>query len=651
MKKLSIVIVNYNVCYFLDQALKSVQLATKNIDAEVFVVDNNSVDGSVQMVRDKFPEVILIDNHDNRGFSKANNQAIKQATGEYILLLNPDTVLETDTLEKCVEFMDDHPDAGGLGVKMLDGKGTFLPESKRGLPTPWIAFYKIFGFAKFFPKSKKFGRYHLGYLDDNETNEVDVLAGAFMMIRKTVMDKIGGLDEDYFMYGEDIDLSYCITKLGYKNYYFPEARIIHYKGESTKRTSINYVFVFYKAMIIFAKKHFNNKSAGWFSVLINFAIYLKAGMEIAKRFMKSIALPFLDALIIFGGMLFLKNYWELNHKYVANYYPWEFMGIAVPIYIIIWLLSIKFSGGYDKPTRSSNIFKGVIVGTILISAFSNFLSAHRYSRALILLGGGWAYFSMTISRLLFHFVKYKNFQLGSDTTKRVAVVGSETESERVIGLIKNSLLDINTVGYVSISPQKDRSDKYLGDISQVDEIVNIYRINEIVFCSKDIPASEIIDYMVEMNATDIDFKIVPQESDYVIGSSSNLDQGDFYTVNIEMNLKKQSSLRNKRVLDVVSALTLLCLSPIMMWLTHKPLKFIMNCLAVLTGKNTWVGFSQTPNRTLPKIKKGIISTSTHMDIQSFDSKTSLRLDNLYARDYQISFDVNAMLKSFKHLGD
>ncbi|HRS54762.1 MAG TPA: glycosyltransferase family 2 protein, partial [Bacteroidales bacterium] len=231
--KLSIVIVNYNVKYFLAQCLSSVEKAIENIDAEIFVVDNNSVDGSVQMIKNKFPKIHLISNNKNVGFAKANNQAIKLAKGQYILLLNPDTVLETDTLLKVVNFMDEHPDAGALGVKMVNGKGKFLPESKRSLPTPWVAFYKISGLSSIFPKSKIFGKYHLGYLDKNKINKVDVLSGAFMLIRKEVLDKIGLLDENFFMYGEDIDISYRITQAGYNNYYYPETRIIHYKGEST----------------------------------------------------------------------------------------------------------------------------------------------------------------------------------------------------------------------------------------------------------------------------------------------------------------------------------------------------------------------------------------------------------------------------------
>ena len=357
--KLSVVIVNYNVRYFLEQCLHSLQNACKGLEVEVFVVDNSSVDGSIKMVRDKFPDVILIENKENLGFSRANNQAMKIAGGEYILLLNPDTLVEDDTLRKVVAFMDEHPDAGGLGVKMIDGKGKFLPESKRALPTPVVSFYKIFGLSSLFPKSKIFSQYHLGYLDKDKVHEIDVLAGAFMLLRKKVLDEIGLLDESFFMYGEDIDLSYRINKAGYKNNYYPGTRIIHYKGESTKKGSLNYVFMFYNAMIIFARKHFSKENARSFSIMIHSAIYLRAFFSIMTRFANRIFLPLLDALMIFTGMFFMTSYWEKNFIFPnGGHYPPEFMQIAVPVYIFIWLISVYVSGGYDRPIMLKKIVQG-----------------------------------------------------------------------------------------------------------------------------------------------------------------------------------------------------------------------------------------------------------------------------------------------------
>ena len=324
MIKLSVIIVNYNVKYFLEQAIQSVIKACENIETEIIVVDNNSVDGSVEFIESKFigarkdlkPEIKIIANKQNTGFAKANNQGLQIAKGKYILLLNPDTVVEEDTFEKCLSFMDAHADAGALGVKMIDGKGIFLPESKRAFPSPEVAFYKAFGLAALFPRSKVFGKYHLGYIGENETCEVDVLAGAFMLLRKDVLDKIGYLDEDFFMYGEDIDLSYRIVKAGYKNYYFPETRIIHYKGESTKKASFNYVKMFYNAMKIFANKHFSGRRAGIFVMLLNIAIYFRALIAGIVRLFKKIAIPFLDAIIIFGGLVLIKEYWEYYVKYI-----------------------------------------------------------------------------------------------------------------------------------------------------------------------------------------------------------------------------------------------------------------------------------------------------------------------------------------------
>ncbi len=449
--KLSIIIVNYNVQHFLEQCLHSVHKAVKNVSSEIIVVDNNSVDGSIAMLKKKFPEVTLIENKKNTGFSFANNQAIKISKGEYILLLNPDTVVEEDTFEKIILFMDAHPDGGGLGVKMLDGKGNFLPESKRGLPTPAVAFYKIFGFSRIFPKSKIAGKYHLGFLDKDKTHEVEVLSGAFMLLRKSVLDKVGLLDETFFMYGEDIDLSYRIILAGYKNYYFPETRIIHYKGESTKKSSVNYVFVFYKAMIIFAQKHFSKNKAQLFSFFINVAVYLRAGTAISFRYIKSIALPVFDFSLIMMGLLLIKDYYEKNIKFITGgSYSDSLISIAFPSYVIVWMFTVYLSGGYDKPIRMFRILRGVLVGTaIILIGYALLPEAYRFSRALILFGMSWVLLSYLSSRLVFHFIGLKSFNLNANKSKRIAIIGKREEFERVSGLLKQTNIHTNFLGFQS----------------------------------------------------------------------------------------------------------------------------------------------------------------------------------------------------------
>lgn len=279
--KLSVVIVNYNVKYFLEQCLYALRSAVAGLDAEVFVVDNASADGSVDYLRPLFPEVVFIQNKDNPGFAKANNQAIHQARGEYVLLLNPDTVVGEENLRTLCFFLDEHPEAGGIGVKMIDGHGRFLAESKRAFPTPWVSFCKISGLSKLFPRSPRLARYSLPFLDADKAHEVEVLAGAYMLLRHEALDKVGLLDEAFFMYGEDIDLSYRIVLGGYKNYYLPE-RILHYKGESTKQGDMKYIRAFYGAMLIFYKKYYPR--SGWMlGGMIRAAVFLTACLSILPR--------------------------------------------------------------------------------------------------------------------------------------------------------------------------------------------------------------------------------------------------------------------------------------------------------------------------------------------------------------------------------
>lgn len=650
--KLSVVIVNYNVKYFLEQCLHSVEAAIKGIDAEVFVVDNNSVDGSAEMVREKFAAVKLIANTVNTGFSVANNQAIKVASGEYILLLNPDTVVELDTFSKSVEFMDAHPDAGGLGIKMVDGSGRFLPESKRGLPTPAVAFYKIFGLSALFPKSKIFGQYHLGYLDNEKTHVVDVLAGAYMMLRRETLEKTGLLDETFFMYGEDIDLSYRITKSGYKNYYFPGARIIHYKGESTKKSSINYVFVFYNAMVIFARKHFSQKNARLFSFLIHIAIYLRAGISILHRLLNKVLLPLADAAVIYSGSLLIVDYWESNVTYTfGGHYPPQFLFGLLPGYVLIWLFSVLLAGGYDKPLSLRKIFTGIFAGTIAILVFYALLPAgFRFSRAIIILSGIWGIASVTGIRLLLHFAGFRSYRLGLNPNRRFAIIGNKDESERVADILRKGLVNAGFIGLVNTENSKNNTEGFIGSLPNISDIINIYKIDEVIFCAKDIPASQIIDTMSQLSKLQVEFKIVPPESLSIIGSNSISTTGDLYVIEIN-SITRVNNLRNKRLLDVVLSFLLLAFSPLLFIFMKRPHGFIWNILRVLSGNRTWVGYSKfSAPQNLPPVRKGILNPTDALNFNIPDTETAIRLNMLYARDYRLSSDINIILKGFRNLG-
>lgn len=286
---LSVIIVNYNVKYFLEQCLCSVRkaigelaLMTGERNVEVLVIDNQSTDGSIEYLHPRFPFVQFIRNSVNAGYGRANNQALQRATGKYVLFLNPDTILPEDAFVKCIRFMNAHDDAGALGVYMVDGAGQYLKESKRGFPSLWVSFCKMSGLTKWFPTSKLFAGYYLGHLSNDHIQIIDVLSGAFMLVKKAALEITGGFDEQFYMYAEDIDLSYRIQQAGFTNYYFPDCRIIHFKGESTRKDS-KYVKLFYRAMVQFVQKHFHGELAWFYTGLMEAAIWLHAAITFASR--------------------------------------------------------------------------------------------------------------------------------------------------------------------------------------------------------------------------------------------------------------------------------------------------------------------------------------------------------------------------------
>jgi GT2 family glycosyltransferase len=646
---LSIVIVNYNVRYFLEQCLHSVQSASRDLQVEVYVVDNNSVDGSCAMVQEKFPDVTLIRNDQNLGFSVANNQAINKSGGRYVLLLNPDTVIEEDTLIKCVRYMDKHPDSGGLGVKMIDGKGDFLPESKRSLPTPRVAFYKIFGLSRLFPRSRVFSRYHLGYLDEDQTHQIEILCGAFMMLRKAALDEVGLLDEDFFMYGEDIDMSYRLLNAGYKIIYYPETTIIHYKGESTKKGSMNYVLTFYNAMIIFARKHFSKKMARSYATIINLAVYFRALLALIRRFVRNFSLPLVQAILIFIGFYLIKPIWEL-YKFQGNsQYPSEYMTIVVPVYILIWLLSLFFSGAYDTPVKPSRIFKGIFSGTLIILVIYALLpESLRFSRALLLMGGAWALVSGYLISLLFHLSRITGFRFELKKNKKIIIIGKHDEAKRIESMIHKAEARGQILGFVN--PAVDDDDTYLGHIDQLQEIIKINHIDEIIFCARDISSQDIIRKMMLLTNVRVEYKIAPPESLSIIGSHSINTPGDLYLIDFE-SINKPANRRIKKFFDVVSSIILLAGTPILVFMVKHPAQAMVNIFRVLSGRYSWVGFHPDPEHmNLPTLKPGILFPSDALGSENASAATLANLNMMYVKNYSVFTDAMILLRNFRQIG-
>ncbi len=647
---LSVIIVNYNVKYFLEQCLISVKQALAGIDGEVIVTDNNSVDGSCQMVNEKFPDIQLIENRENVGFAKANNQAISQAKGKYLLILNPDTVVEESTFHKCIDFMNQHPDAGALGVKMIDGEGKFLPESKRSLPTPVVAFFKVFGLSALFPRSKLFGKYHLGYLDPEKTRSVEILTGAFMFLRKTVIDQIGPFDEDFFMYGEDIDLSYRIINNGFHNYYYPETRIIHYKGESTRKGSLNYISLFYKAMIIFARKHFSRKNIRLLSFLISIAIYFRASLSVVKRIFLSSVLPLLDIIAIYAGYILITPAWGKFKFGNPDHFPDLFMQFVVPSYTAIWILSGIFFSAYSMPIRLLKQVKAIITGSLIILLIYALLpNSLRFSRALILLGGIWTISITTLIRIVLNQLPGSHFKFYNSRKKKILIAGNEGETNRIKTLL-------NQIGLVpefikTITPENGKIKQvHHGDVSQIAEIVNYFKIDELIFCSQDISINEIISCMIKLEAYPLEFKIAPPESFSLIGSNSKNLQGDLYFYEINTIGKKSNRLK-KRVLDILVSILFFALYPILFAVVKNPGNFFKNILLVLNGKLSWVGYHNASNDLfLPHIRKGVLTTVMKTKAYQLSDQEVEKTNINYAKNYTIYLDLYLIIQGLKELG-
>ena len=631
--------------YFLEQTLHAVFRSRADFAYEVFVVDNNSSDDSMEMVAHKFPEFKVILNKENLGFSKANNQAIRCSTGEYILLLNPDTVIREDTLMKCVDFMDQHYDTGALGVKMYDGAGNFLPESKRGFPSPLAAFSKMIGLAKLFPFSKTFGQYHLTYLDKNRNHEVDVLSGAFMLLRKVVLDKIGLLDEEYFMYGEDIDMSYRIKQAGYKNYYFADTSIIHFKGESTKKGSLNYVKVFYNAMLIFTRKHVSGARGTLLVTSLNAAIYARAFVAVLQGVLDKVGASVFDGLMMVGNLLFLQYLWENVVKVEEGVeIPQTFFYVNIPIYVCSWLFAMWLCGVYDKNARWQRLLVGLVSGTLIISfAYAFFPLSLRTSRGIILLGFILNFFVLFLSRFFFKVMSGNVGAYFSDV-KNMMIVGSKRNADSVWSFIQLTGLKRNYIGFLSDDINDINTDKFLGQTPQLEEIVQLFKAEELIFCADEVSAQTIIDSMSNMGSG-VEYKIASANSVAIIGSNSKDAPGDLYTFDIGFNLNKPLYKRIKRLLDILIAMVGIITYPVFVFFIKRNALFFSNCFPVLFNQKTWIGYDpdvvSAQQLKLPDLKPCVFMVSGR--IQGGSMKDKLHV--LYAKEYSPVTDLNILYKN------
>lgn len=641
MKDISIVIVNYNVRYFIEQCLYSVYKAVKHLKVEIFVVDNNSVDDSVESIKKNFPEVILIENKVNSGFAKANNQAIKLTDSKYTLLLNPDTIISDDTLIKIFNFMESHPEAGALGVKLIDGEGRFLPESKRSIPTPMISLFRLTGLSKLFPKSRIFNKYNLGYLDENKTHEVEVLCGAFMFIKNEVFLKAGLLDEDFFMYGEDIDFSYRIGKAGFKIYYFPETTTIHFKGESTKKSSIKYHHTFYKAMSIFARKHFGVFNFSLF--FINIAIIIAGSISYLRKNLSSLAIPVIDFILFFFILVLFQKLWAEYYYHDPQYYNASSTYWFYALFSLLSVLSIYLFNGYSKKYFVSSI-KGILAGTIAIFVIYAFLpESLRFSRAIIVFGAILSLTSMVLVRMIVKAIFPKMLSL-KGLKKRISIVGMEDEINRVLRIMDINRIQHDFAGAIFPYNSDFEHNKFIGSVSRINELIDVMKIDEVIFCLKNIEISEVVNYLA-LIGDKVKVKIFPDETHSIIGSSDRNSKGEFYSIDIDFRLAKSNIRMIKYFADIFIALTMFIFFPVL-YLITKGITFT-DILSVLKGKKTWISYLLIDSQIgkLPIIKPGVFLPVIIGNSNELSENEIHKINVEYARNYSIWSDMEILFRN------
>ncbi len=621
--------------------------AIHGIQAEVIVVDNNSSDNSVGYLQPRFSSVRFVSNNENIGFGRACNQGINLAGGKYILFLNPDTIVPEDCFEKCIGFFISHPDAGALGIKMIDGSGNFLRESKRSFPSPKTSLYKLFGLARLFPRSKTFARYHLGSLDENKDHEVDVLAGAFMMVKKEVLGKTGGFDEVFFMYGEDVDLSYRIQKAGYKNYYFSGSSVIHFKGESTRKGSLNYVMLFYNAMSVFVGKHYGGGRAGAFGFLIYLAIWFRAGMTALGNFIRRVGLPLIDAGLILLSFWLMKNIWN---EYIrpATHYENRLLWISFPAFTAFYLVTAYYAGLYDKWYRRSELISSALVATIvLLAGYALLPEQYRFSRGIILFGALLAFLLIGSLRWLLAHTRVIKAANDREDNPNTLIVGSQQEYETTLQLMKDAGLHERVLGRVAVA---DDDTTGIGYWKKIDLLSGIIPFREVIFCEGKLSFKNIIGVVSQLPRGTV-IKFHSNGSHSIVGSDSKDSSGEFVAKENGFNLAHPHNRRLKRLIDIVIAGTGLITFPVQVFLVKKPFAFLGNCFTVLFARKTWIGYAME-EKNLPLLRKPVMACNG----VSFSVKQQLPPDSLqmldywYARDYKPSADLRLLKKIYRYLG-
>ena len=650
---ISVIIVSYNVRDLLESCLQSLYTALNGIPHEVFVVDNRSDDGTVDMVRQRFPEVSLIASENNLGFAGGNNLALSRARGAHLLLLNPDTLVQEDTVSTMLRFFGDNPDVGMAGCRIIKPDGSLELACRRSFPSPWVSFTKLSGLSTLFPRSPLFARYNLTYLSEDESYEVDAISGSFMMLRTEVYETIGGLDESYFMYGEDLDYCYRTQKAGWKLAYVPETKIIHYGGESTKRSSIDAQAEFYRAMQVFSRKNLG-LSALTLGV-ISIGIRLRLALARSQRaFARSVPL-LLDALTTVVAML-AAEFFRFGAFFRFPEYAYPTVYIAV---VLVMWAGLGLSGAYTREqyhiVRSAI---GVLVAFLILSSLTFFFKEWGFSRLVVLIAGG-LNLALIPGRRIAAAALSPSRRESPVTGRRTLLVGLNEQTLDVLQRLKR--LDAQTyhiVGLIDLSRRRIGetvgATPVLGSVQNIGKIIDENHVTDVIIGPETLPYSDILSMIGRTRGKGVHYRIVPRSLEFIVGQTSIDQLASVPLLDFDYNLLKGSNRFLKRVLDVVLSLpAVLVIYPFVSLLANRrdptpAARFVLGLPAVLSGRNSLVGYDPRFLRSPGEVwlgKPGLTGLAQLRRIEQMTEEEVLGSAIQYVRNYSVFLDIEILIRT------
>lgn len=642
---LSIIIVNYNVKDFLFQCLKSIEKASEiafnsGFKTEVIVIDNNSNDGSVGFLKPHFKFVKFIELKENSGFSRANNIGNKNSIGKYLLILNPDTILEENNLLKMLQFMEQNPDVGVAGCKVLNADGTFQLGCRRGFPTPWASFTKLFGLQKLFPGSKFFAQYNQTYKSIDETYSIDAITGAYMFIRKEIFEKINGFDEDFFMYGEDIDLCLRISQNSCKIVYYHETSIIHYKGESTRRSSMNELYHFYNAMEIFTRKHYS--SSLLFLFLLKLGINIRSVFAYLNKNKRQIAIILFD-LIVINISLMLGTYYKFEG--ILNFPSYAYPTVFIAISIILFCSMVAVGDYFEGKHTLRRSFFAFMLSFFLLSSLTYYFREYAFSRGVLLFTIGFASVLSILFRLCFNL--YDKLS-GRESDRRIAIIGINEQSMKLINKLRSGEgRNVNIIGLISTGVTSfdfNFSIPVIGEYKFLNNVIQKFDIDEVIIIDSTVNKSEMLKIISNISDLNVKFHIVSEYEDFLASRIIN-DISESESISSKYNILKIRYRIIKRAFDIVVSVFLLTIGlPLVYLLRFNKSNTLKDILKVMKGKYSLVGLYELKGLK-PVIGKLGLTGLAHISKPNGLPEIAIEdLNEYYIVNYSFSLDVDILLK-------